>query len=170
VSERYDWVTHSRALLIVRELTYKPASQLHHETGKKENLSIENLKLAHFTWARWLWSWPQQDRISFLIMLAIWSLADFFSILHYGRASCSVHLRISMITIWIESFKLIISSRWLILKLAHHFFFLHYVHVLKIHLTDHYIFVFKTYLSLYDLHSIILTTLKPTYGSSIAYG
>ena len=56
------------------------------------------------------------------------------------------------------------------LELAHHFFFLHYVDVLKIHMRAHLIFFFKTYLSLDILHLILVATLKPTYGSSIAYG
>jgi hypothetical protein len=50
------------------------------------------------------------------------------------------------------------------LELAHHFFFLPYVDILR----DHSIFVFKTYL-LVDLHLLLLTTLKPTYDSSIVY-
>jgi hypothetical protein len=50
------------------------------------------------------------------------------------------------------------------LELSHHFFFLPYVDILR----DHSIFVFKTYL-LVDLHLLLLTTLKPTYDSSIVY-
>jgi hypothetical protein len=53
------------------------------------------------------------------------------------------------------------------LELAHHFFFLHYVDVLKIHMRDHLIFFFKTY---FLLNLVLIATLKPTYGSSIAYG
>ena len=117
LSEGYDRVTHSRALLIVRQLTYKPVSQLRHKTGKKETLSRANLNLAYSTWARWWRSWPQQDGTPFLIVLAWRSLVDCSPIIHHGRASSSAHLHISMITIWIERFKQMISSRWLILNL-----------------------------------------------------
>jgi hypothetical protein len=38
-------------------------------------------------------------------------------------------------------------------------------------LRAHFIFIFKTYLTLDILHQILLiATLKPTYGSRIAYG
>ena len=53
------------------------------------------------------------------------------------------------------------------LELALHFFFLYLVDVLKIHMRAHSIFFFKT---LDLLHFLLLATLKPTYGSSIAYG
>ena len=56
------------------------------------------------------------------------------------------------------------------LELTHHFFCLHLVDVLKIHMRAHSIFFFKTYLSLDILHFLLLATLKPTYGSSIACG
>ena len=107
------------SLLIVRQLTYNPVSQLNHETGKKETLWRTNLNLAHPTWARWWQSWPQQDGTPFLIVLARWSLADCSPIHHYGRASSSAHLHVSMITIRMTSFKHMISSRWLHLELAH---------------------------------------------------
>ena len=55
------------------------------------------------------------------------------------------------------------------LELALHFFILHHVDVLKLNLRDH--FIFKTYLTLNILHQFLLIAmLKPTYGSSIAYG
>ena len=57
------------------------------------------------------------------------------------------------------------------LELALHFFILHHVDVLKLNLRAHFIFIFKTYLTLDILHHFVLiATLKPTYGSSIAYG
>ena len=57
------------------------------------------------------------------------------------------------------------------LELALHFFILHHVDVLKLTLRAHFIFIFKTYLTLDILHQfLIIATLKPTYGSSIAYG
>ena len=56
------------------------------------------------------------------------------------------------------------------LELTPHFVFLHSVDALKIHVRAHFIFFFKAYLSLDLLHFLLLATLKPTYGSSIAYG
>jgi hypothetical protein len=56
-------------------------------------------------------------------------------------------------------------------ELAHDFFILHHVDVLKLNLRDHFIFIFKTYLTLNILHRFLLIeNLEPTYGSSIAYG
>ena len=54
------------------------------------------------------------------------------------------------------------------LELALHFFILHHVDVLKLTLRAY--FIFKTYLTLDLLHLLLIATLKPTYGSSIAYG
>ena len=56
------------------------------------------------------------------------------------------------------------------LELAPHFFFLHYVDVLKLHMRAHLIFFFNTYLLLKLRQFLLIATLKPTYGSSIAYG
>ena len=56
------------------------------------------------------------------------------------------------------------------LELALHFFILHHVDVLKLNLRAHFIFIFKTYLTLDLLHLLLIAILKPTYGSSIAYG
>ena len=56
------------------------------------------------------------------------------------------------------------------LELALHFFILHHVDVLKLTLRAHFIFIFKTYLTLDLLHLLLIAILKPTYGSSIAYG
>ena len=53
------------------------------------------------------------------------------------------------------------------LELALHFFILHHVDVLKLNFRAHFICIFKTYLTL-DI--LLIATLKPTYGSSIAYG
>jgi hypothetical protein len=50
------------------------------------------------------------------------------------------------------------------LELAHCFLLLHLIDVLKIHMRAHSILFFKTYLSL----DFLLSTLKPTYGSSIS--
>jgi hypothetical protein len=49
------------------------------------------------------------------------------------------------------------------LELAHHFFFLPCVDVMKIRLRAHFIFVFKKNLSLDLLHLLLIATLKPTY-------
>jgi hypothetical protein len=54
---------------------------------------------------------------TFLIVLAWWSLADCSRILHSGRVFYSAHIHIFMITIWMESFKHMISSRWILLNL-----------------------------------------------------
>ena len=123
--------------LIVRHLAYKPISQLNHESGKKETLSRANLNFAHSTWARWWRSWPQQDGTPFLIVLAWWSLADCSPIIHYGWASSSVQLHISMNTYEWQA-----SSMW----------------ALRVD-------------SSWTCTSFLrIATLKPTYGSSIAYG
>jgi hypothetical protein len=51
-------------------------------------------------------------------VLAWWSLTDCSPIIHYERASSSsVHLHISMKSIWMTSFKHMFSSSWLILNL-----------------------------------------------------
>ena len=56
-------------------------------------------------------------------------------------------------------------------ELAHLELALHSDDVLKLTLRAHFIFIFKTYLTLDILHQLLLiATLKPTYGSSIAYG
>jgi hypothetical protein len=97
-----------------------------------------------------------------LIVLAWWSVAHCLTILYYGRASFSVHIHISMITIWMESFKQTVPSRWLNLNL--HFissFFI--VDVLKIHMRAHYIF-YKTYLSCVLLQFISSCNLKSPYA------
>ena len=55
-------------------------------------------------------------------------------------------------------------------ELAHLELALHFVDVLKLTLRAHFIFIFKTYLTLDLLHLLLIAILKPTYGSSIAYG
>jgi hypothetical protein len=50
------------------------------------------------------------------------------------------------------------------LELAHHLLFLPYVDVLKIHMIAHYIFFFKTYLTLNLLNFVVLSIFKPTHG------
>jgi hypothetical protein len=48
-------------------------------------------------------------------------------------------------------------------------FILHIVHVLKMHMRTRFFFFFKTYVSLDHLNLLLLATLKPTYGTCIAY-
>ena len=95
---------------------------------------------------------------------------DCSPIIHHGRASSSAHLHISMITIWMARLKQRISSRWLILNL--HFISSFFIMLMSwSNLRAHFIFIFKTYLTLDILHQFLLiATLKPTYGSRIAYG
>jgi hypothetical protein len=47
-------------------------------------------------------------------------------------------------------------------ELAHHFFFLHNIDLLNIHVRSHSIFFFKTYLSLDLFYFLLLATFKPT--------
>ena len=95
---------------------------------------------------------------------------DCSPIIHHGRASSSAHLHISMITIWMARLKQRFSSRWLILNL--HIISSFFIMLMSwSNLRAHFIFIFKTYLTLDILHQILLiTTLNPTYGSRIAYG
>ena len=104
-----------------------------------------------------------------MIVLARRSLADCSPIHHYGRDSSSAYVHIHDLHMD-GKLKACDLFKMVHLEVALHFFFLHYVDVLKTLMRAHFIFFFKTYLSLDLLHFLRVATLTPTNGSSIAYG
>ena len=128
------------------------------------------------------------ERLSWLCLHEeVWRIAPPYTIM--GETLLR-HIFTFMIFIWTASFKHMISSRWLILNL--HFissFFImlmswryaleltpslssrHTCHRLKSYMTNLWITPWLTpWSSLNLLHFLLLSTLKPTYGSSIGYG